>query len=169
VAAACVLPEGFPTEILKDSKKLSPRRRLKIKGIIRGCARWGIGLADEKEIDGINILRASLLAMERAWVALHRSFAGSGVCPEVLVDGPYCPPGIDAPCTACVHGDAIHPPIMAASILAKCERDRIMCGYDRLYPQYQYAIHKGYPTARHRELCRTLGPSPIQRLSFTVR
>jgi ribonuclease HII len=131
-----------------------------------------MGAASHSEIDAINILQASLLAMRRAYDGMMARGIAAGAVPgslRVLVDGPYVPPGIAAPCTAVVHGDAIHPCIMAASILAKVERDRLMGAADAAYPGYGYARHKGYPTKTHREACGRLGASPIQRLSFQYK
>jgi len=160
VAAAVILPEVFPLEMLGDSKALSAARRERaFVRILELAPAWAIDWASPGEIDELNILRASLLAMRRAYLAL-------GTVPgRVYVDGNRAP-DLDRPCWPVIKGDALVPAIMAASILAKVARDRIMERYDWLYPEYGYARHKGYPTSLHRELCRRLGPSPIQRLSF---
>jgi ribonuclease HII len=172
LAAAVILPADFPLELLDDSKKLSEKKRLRAEKVILESAFWGIGQADEKEIDEINILRASLLAMKRAFEAMCRNFAlqdcSINATNEMtaIIDGLYCP-CLGVPCAAYPKADATYPPVMAASILAKCERDRIMTRYGELYPEYGYERHKGYPTKEHREICRRIGPSPIQRLTFS--
>jgi ribonuclease HII len=160
------LPAGFPVELLGDSKKLSEKRRLRAEKVILESAFWGLGQASEREIDEINILQASLLAMKRAFAAMQRNFALSDGDVHAIADGLYCP-DIGVPCAAYPKADATYPPVMAASILAKCERDRIMTRYGALYPEYGYERHKGYPTKEHREICRRIGPSPIQRLTFS--
>jgi ribonuclease HII len=167
-AAAVVLPDVFPIDTLGDSKVLSPRRREAAYAlIVDGAIAWSVAWAYPCEIDRLNILNASLLAMRRAYFGLvSRLLAnGHGQPAEVYVDGNRLPE-LGRLCTAVVKGDAIVPAIMAASILAKVARDRAMERYDWLYPEYGYARHKGYPTAAHREVCRALGPSPIQRMSF---
>ena len=167
-AAAVVLPDDFPLEVLGDSKALSAKRREKAYAlIVERALAWSVAWAYPCEIDEINILGASLLAMRRAYLGAASSLASlSRAHPrEVYVDGNRLP-DLGRPCLAVVKGDAIVPAIMAASILAKVARDRAMERYDWLYPEYGYARHKGYPTAAHREACRRLGPSPIQRMSF---
>ncbi len=161
-AAAVVLPQDFPRELLDDSKKLSPKRReIAMRAIYEGALAWGVGWASAAEIDRINILRASLLAMERA-------FAGLPLVPdEAVVDGLYAP-AIGIPCAAVVKADATVAAVMAASILAKTARDRMMERYSWLYPEYGYEKHKGYPTRLHLERIALYGPSPIQRLSFRI-
>ena len=161
-AAAVVLPPTFKFELLNDSKKLSENRReVAMRAIYEGCLAWGVGWASAAEIDRLNILRASLLAMERA-------FAGLGLVPdEAVVDGLFVPK-IGIPCRAVVKADATVAAVMAASILAKTARDRMMERYSWLYPEYGYEKHKGYPTRMHLERIALHGPSPIQRLSFRV-
>lgn len=160
-AGAAVLPDDFPLEVLNDSKALSPARRETAYAlIVERAVAWAVAWASPDEIDELNILNASLLAMRRAYCAL-------GTVPEkVFVDGNRFP-DLGRTCWPVIKGDAIVPAVMAASILAKVARDRAMERYDWLYPEYGYAKHKGYPTAAHREACRRLGPSPIQRKSFT--
>ena len=178
VAGAVILPDDFPIEILNDSKKLSEKKRLAAEQIIREKALWGLGIVDHKEIDEINILQASLLAMKLAWEDLEKKYSRSlsenlgslrlSKGPYVLfgiTDGTFCP-NVPFECRAEPKADAKYPPVMAASILAKTCRDRIMMQMDALYPQYGYARHKGYPTPEHKKICRQLGPSPIQRLTF---
>lgn len=161
-AAAVILPLDFPLAILGDSKALSRTAREDAYGVISERAIWWVDWAWPGEIDRLNILGATMLAMQRA-------FSGLGVMPSlVLVDGNRAPV-LPCPCRAVVKGDTTEPAIMAASILAKVARDRTMERYDWLYPEYGYAVHKGYPTAAHRAICRTLGPSPIQRMSFSYR
>jgi ribonuclease HII len=158
-AAAVILPPDFPLDLLGDSKALSRTAREAAYGVITEKARWWVDWAWPAEIDRLNILGATMLAMQRA-------FRGLGIMPSlVLVDGNKAPV-LPCPCRGVVKGDATVPAIMAASILAKVARDRAMERYDWLYPEYGYAGHKGYPTAAHRAVCRAIGPSPIQRMSF---
>ena len=173
-AGAVILPSDFPVEILNDSKKLSEKKRLAAEQVIKERACWGIGIVDHKKIDEINILQASLLAMKLAWEDLlthviarseatwHSTYANhlTGI-----TDGTFIPE-VPFPCRAEPKADGKYPCVMAASILAKTCRDRIMMEMDVLYPQYGYARHKGYPTPEHKKICRQIGPSPIQRLSF---
>ena len=161
-AAAVILPADFPFEVLDDSKAMSSDQRDESAAIIRARAvSWGIGWASHDEIDEHNILQATLLAMSRAVAALS-------VRPErLLVDGLFCP-HCGIPGTAIVRGDATVPQIMAASILAKTARDAWMEAYAREEPAYGFERHKGYPTAEHRRIVLTIGPSRIQRKSFRV-
>ena len=170
-AAAVILPPDFPVELLNDSKKLSAKKRGTLEILIKEKAvAWAVSSVDEKEIDRINILRASLLAMKQAFESLYECLYEKlpDPCPaiECIADGTFCPE-VGVPCTALVRADSLVPAVMAASVLAKTERDRIMCAYAKLYPAYGYERHKGYPTLEHRALCRKLGPSPIQRMSFS--
>jgi len=169
-AAAVILPEKFPLDLLNDSKKLTAARRDEARRIIcQEALAWGVGWASHTEIDAINILQASLLAMKRAFEEmLKRAALPLGANISVIVDGNKAP-DIPAPCTAVVKADAKVSEVMAASILAKTARDRYMDYMHQLYPQYGYEKHKGYPTKAHRELVLKYGPSPIQRVSFTVR
>ncbi|MDR0554991.1 MAG: ribonuclease HII [Treponema sp.] len=169
-AAAVILGPAFSPILLNDSKKLTPARRERAEAAIRaGASAWGIGWASHEEIDAVNILRASLLAMKRAVEELLKAAAERGLTEdlEAIVDGLYTP-DITIPCRAMVKADARIPEVMAASILAKTARDREMTRYALLYPGYGYERHKGYPTKAHRQAIARLGPSPIQRLSFTV-
>ncbi|MDR1470700.1 MAG: ribonuclease HII [Spirochaetaceae bacterium] len=177
-AAAVVLPSSFPREILGDSKKLSEKKRDAAAAIIKLKARaYGIGWATHEEIDALNILKASLLAMRRAFIALSIN----GALPpgetlnltRIIIDGLYAPDLQDTAPSGCaiiplVKADAKIPAVMAASILAKTERDAEMRRLAALYPAYRYDKHKGYPTQEHAALIRQHGPSPIQRRSFTV-
>jgi ribonuclease HII len=182
-AAAAILPPDFPVGILGDSKKLSPKKREEARLVILRESAWGIGWASAVEIDRINILRASLLAMERAWEDLVLRFpdfspglsspsfpAAPLEAPplQAVADGLYTPE-LPIPARALVRADASVPAVMAASILAKTQRDRLMELYGAVYPGYGYERHKGYPTRAHREALQRLGPSPIQRLSFRVK
>ncbi|MDR0455261.1 MAG: ribonuclease HII [Treponema sp.] len=167
-AAAVILPDDFPREILNDSKKLTSARRDEARRrICTDALAWGVGWASHTEIDCINILQASLLAMKRAFEQMLKSADSSGEDISVIVDGLYTP-DICVPCTALVKADAQIPEVMAASILAKTARDHYMDYMAVLYPQYGYEKHKGYPTKAHRELVLKYGPSPIQRNSFRV-
>ncbi|GHT63473.1 ribonuclease HII [Spirochaetia bacterium] len=166
-AAAVILPPDFPIEILNDSKKLSAPRRAAARLVIcEKAVAWGIGWASAAEIDEINILQASLLAMKRAWEEMVLFRPVDGV--EAIIDGLFAP-DIPIPCKPMVKADAKVPEVMAASILAKTARDRMMERYDWFYPEYGYEKHKGYPTKAHREAVLRYGPSPIQRMSFTVK
>lgn len=177
VTAGCVLlPKDFPIEILNDSKKLSEKKRDAAEIIIKEKACWGIGIIDEKTIDKINILQASLLAMKTAYdmmilkLPLWCKKNNIAHVPEIneitaIADGTFCP-DVTCECRSEIKADGKYPEVMAASIIAKVGRDKIMVEYDKLYPEYGYAKHKGYPTKAHVEVCRRLGPSPIQRLTF---
>ena len=170
-AAAVILPSDFPVEILNDSKKLSEKKRAAAEVIIKEKACWGIALIDHKKIDEINILEASMLAMKNAFEQMWKKlpeWAGEAVELSQLsgiTDGTRCP-DVPIECLCEPKADGKYPCVMAASILAKTCRDRLMIEMDKKYPEYGYAGHKGYPTKAHREVCRKLGPSPIQRLTF---
>lgn len=170
-AAAVILSEDFPLTILNDSKKLSEKKREEARALIYDQAlAWGIGWASSVEIDELNILKASLLAMERAFYDMLSHARRSGrvvVCSEAVVDGLYTPK-LPIPCRALVKADTVVPEVMAASILAKTARDRMMERYGWIYPEYGYEQHKGYPTTLHRERIVLYGPSPIQRNSFSI-
>ena len=161
-AAAVILPLGYEIEGLNDSKKLTEKKREKLFDIIiRDAVSYGIAEATAKEIDELNILNASLLAMRRAIAKLDPK-------PDfVLVDGNQTR-GFTIPAKAIVKGDALSPSIAAASILAKVSRDRSCLELDRLYPEYGFAKHKGYPTKDHYEALRLHGVTPEHRQSFTL-
>jgi ribonuclease HII len=160
VAAAVILDPEKPIDGLDDSKKLSPRRRAALAAEIRAKAlSWAVAEASVEEIDRINILQASLLAMRRA-------VDGLALCPErALIDGNRCPP-LDCPAEAIVGGDGKLAPIAAASILAKTVRDAQMLALHADYPAYGFDRHKGYPTAFHLQALREHGPSPVHRKSY---
>lgn len=171
-AGAVILPDDFPFEILNDSKKLSEKKREAAEKIIIEKACWGIGIVDEKIIDEINILQASMLAMKLAFNQLQEKlpeWCKSNGVEEFLLsgitDGTKCP-DVEIECRCEPKADGKYPCVMAASILAKTCRDRIMIEMDKKYPLYGYAKHKGYPTKNHREICHKIGPSPIQRMTF---
>lgn len=165
VTAGCaVLPPGFPLEILGDSKALTARQRDRAFRVIQESAWWGIGWCSAAEIDEINILQASLLAMKRAYEDLRIRFPGCGVG-RAIVDGLHCP-ALEIPCTALVKADALEPCVSAASILAKVARDRFMEEAHASDPRYGFSIHKGYPTLAHRKALVAHGPGPLHRLTF---
>ena len=160
VAAAVILPLGLEIEGLNDSKKLTEKKREMLFDEIKQKAlSYGIAEATPDEIDEINILNASMLAMRRAVAMLspRADFA--------LIDG-NCSRGFEIPTETVVKGDAKSASIAAASILAKVTRDRGCIELDRLYPEYNIAKHKGYPTKEHMDAVRKFGPSPIHRRSF---
>ncbi|PCI13156.1 MAG: ribonuclease HII [Thiotrichales bacterium] len=160
IAAAVILDPAFPIEGVTDSKKLSAKKRERLELEIKQHAiAWAVGRAEVEEIDEINILQASLLAMSRAVEQLP-------VKPShVQVDGNQCPT-ISYPVEAIVKGDALIPAIGAASILAKVARDRELILLDEQYPQYGFAKHKGYPTKAHFSALEAHGVSPVHRRSF---
>ncbi len=160
VAAAVVLDVNCPIQGLTDSKKITMAKRQALAAEIRAAALcWGVGWADEHEVDRLNILRASHVAMQRAVAQLD-------VRPAVVfVDGNKVP-RLSQPCVAVVKGDLRMPPISAASILAKVARDEHMMELDTQYPGYGFAQHMGYPTRQHFQALRTLGVTPVHRRSF---
>lgn len=159
-AAAVILPDSYPIIGLNDSKKLTARERERLFDEIKTHAvAWSVASASVAEIDTLNILWATMLAMKRAVEALS-------VKPhEVLVDGNRTP-DLAIPARAIVQGDATVPAISAASILAKVSRDREAEELEQQYPGYGFARHKGYPTPQHLESLTRLGPSPVHRQSF---
>lgn len=160
IAGAVMLHPDKPIAGLADSKVLSPERREQLAELIKSQAlAWAIGRAEVEEIDHLNILQATLLAMRRAVLALRPS-------PDyAYIDGNRCPI-LPCPAEPIIRGDALMPAISAASILAKVSRDAEMQSLDALYPGYGLAIHKGYPTAMHVAALQRLGVSPIHRRSF---
>jgi ribonuclease HII len=159
VAAAVILDPDCIPDGLNDSKVLTAARRAELRTAILGCARVGLGIASVEEIDALNILWATMLAMTRAVEALD-------VAPAmVLVDGNRCPKWV-WPSEAVVGGDARCLSIAAASIIAKEHRDAMMRDYDAAWPGYGWASNKGYAAPDHRAALKALGPSPIHRRSF---
>jgi ribonuclease HII len=171
-ASAVILDISRPLVGLNDSKKLSEKQRDELAPHIRECAlAWAVAHIDVAEIDSINILQATLLAMRNALLALELSQALTAARFHVQVDGNKLPNVQDLhfACTAeaIVDGDALIPAISAASILAKTSRDALMRELDRQYSGYGFASHKGYGTPAHLEALQRLGPSPIHRRSFS--
>ena len=159
-AAAVILPPHLQIPGLTDSKKLTEKKRRELFPIIQEQAiAYGIGFADEQEIDELNILQATFLAMERA-------LSGLGVKPElVLIDGNR-EKDFGLPVKTVVKGDSLSANIAAASILAKVSRDDVMLQMEERYPGYGFAVHKGYGTKAHYEALRAQGPCPIHRMTF---
>ena len=170
-AAAVILPEGYQNELLNDSKQLTEKRRYALREIIeRDAVAWAVGVVTPGEIDKINILNASILAMHRALDQLK-------VRPEaIIVDGnrfkPYRPvvdgSAVNIPHTTIVKGDGKYLSIAAASILAKTYRDDYMNQLAEEYPQYDWLSNKGYPTKKHREAIRQYGITPYHRKSYNL-
>ena len=160
VAAAVILPEGCFIPGVDDSKKLTAAKREALYDVILASAlAAGTGVIGHEEIDRINILQATYRAM-------HQALAALSITPgHVLVDGNRFA-GTGIPFTTIVDGDALSHSIAAASIIAKVTRDRLLCDYDRLYPAYGFARHKGYGTAQHRAAIVAHGPCPIHRRTF---
>lgn len=162
-AAAVILPETFQNELLNDSKQLTEKRRYALRPIIEQEAlAWAVGIVMPEEIDRINILKASFLAMHRAVDQLK-------VRPQhLLIDGNRFTPYPDVPHTTIVKGDGTYMSIAAASILAKTYRDDYMNQLDEQFPVYHWKENKGYPTKAHREAIRQFGITPHHRKSFTL-
>lgn len=162
-AAAVILPADYHHELLNDSKQITEKKRYALrKDIERDALAWALGVVDEKEIDEINILRASILAMHRALDALS-------LRPEaIIIDGNRFTPYADLPYATIVKGDGKFLSIAAASILAKTYRDDYMCQLHSEYPQYLWSSNKGYPAKAHRDAIRVFGPSPYHRMSFNL-
>lgn len=176
-AAAVILPSDFRNEMLNDSKQLTEKKRYQLRDVIeREALAWAVGIVDNKEIDKINILYASILAM-------HRALDQLTVRPEyIIVDGnrwkPYFPPNAlnsqlstfssPVPATTIVKGDGKYLSIAAASILAKTYRDDFMLRIHEEFPQYHWDKNKGYPAKVHREAIRQYGTTPYHRMSFNL-
>lgn len=162
-AAAVVLPPDFESEPLNDSKQLSEKRRYALREVIeRESLAWAVGIVSNEEIDRINILRASILAM-------HRALDGLKVRPEeIIVDGNRFMPYNKLPYTTIVKGDGKYMSIAAASILAKTYRDDFMKKLHTEYPAYHWDRNKGYPAPAHRQAIREHGTSPYHRLTFNL-
>tara|TARA_Y100000817_G_scaffold78654_1_gene60594 strand:+ start:680 stop:1264 length:585 start_codon:yes stop_codon:yes gene_type:complete len=160
VSAAVILDPNYKLVGLNDSKKLSVIKRKALSDEIKTHSKaWSIGIATVEEIDDLNILGATLLSMKRAIKDL------SGVPEKVIVDGQFTPE-IDVPCEAIIQGDATEESIMAASIIAKVERDMIMVELDKKYPHYGFSKHKGYPTKLHLQKLKKFGPCNDHRQTF---
>lgn len=162
-AAAVIFPAGYTNEELNDSKQLTDRRRKRLREIIeRDALAWAVGIVTPEEIDRINILNASILAMHRALDMLK-------VRPEsIIVDGNRFKPYHDIEHTCVVKGDAKYLSIAAASILAKTYRDDYMDSLAKEYPQYDWTSNKGYPTKKHREALRLYGITPYHHKSYNL-
>lgn len=160
-AAAVILPEGAVIEGLDDSKKLTEKKREKLYDVIKKTAvAYSVAYGTLEEIETVNILEATYLAMNRA-------IEGLNVKPDfALIDGNRVPRGIKIPCETIVKGDSKSMSVAAASVLAKVTRDRLMLEYDKKYPEYNFKKHKGYGTKEHTELIKQYGPCEIHRLSF---
>ncbi|MBQ8027732.1 MAG: ribonuclease HII [Clostridia bacterium] len=159
-AAAVILPQGLVIDGLNDSKKLSEKKReLLYDKVIENAVAWSVGIATEQEIDEINILQATFLAMRRAvdGLTVKADFA--------LIDGNRMPE-LDIEGETVIKGDSLSMSIAAASIIAKVSRDRFMLEIDEKYPEYQFCKHKGYGTALHYEMLEKHGISPVHRRSF---
>jgi ribonuclease HII len=161
-AAAVILPPDFRNEVLNDSKQLSEKQRYNLRPVIEREARaWAVGIAVPEEIDEINILNASILAM-------HRAIEQLNILPQrLLIDGNRFKPYPGIPHTTVVKGDGTYLCIAAASILAKTYRDDYMAMLDKEYPVYHWKENKGYPTLAHRLAIRLYGPTPYHRQTFT--
>lgn len=162
-AAAVILPDDYSNALLNDSKQLSERHRYQLRAEIeRDAVAWGVGEVTAREIDSINILQASILAMHRALDQLQ-------VRPEaVIVDGNRFRPYKGLPFRTIVKGDATYLQIAAASILAKTYRDDYMKQLATQYPHYGWERNKGYPTAQHRAAIKLYGPTPLHRMTFNL-
>lgn len=162
-AAAVILPDGYTNELLNDSKKLTAAQRNALRPIIeRDAVAWAVASCDHAEIDSINILNASILAM-------HRALDKLSVTPgAIAVDGNRFKPYKDIPHTTVVKGDGKFGNIAAASVLAKTYRDDFMEKAAKEYPGYNWEVNKGYPTRDHRAAIAEIGPSPIHRMTFRL-
>lgn len=162
-AGAVIFPPDYENDALNDSKQLSERRRNELREVIkRDAVAWAVGIVTPDEIDKMNILNASILAM-------HRALDGLAVRPEaVIVDGNRFKPYHDLPHTTIIKGDGKYLSIAAASILAKTFRDDNMASLAAEYPQYDWQSNKGYPTKKHREAIRLHGITPYHRRSYNL-
>ena len=172
-AAAVILPKDFKSDLLNDSKQLSEKKRYALREVIeREAVAWAVGIVSNEEIDKMNILRGSILAM-------HRALDGLKIRPEeIIVDGnrfkPYAPPllgggrGEALPYTTIVKGDGKYMSIAAASILAKTYRDDCMKKLHEEYPAYHWDSNKGYPAPAHRQAIREHGTTPYHRMTFNL-
>lgn len=162
-AAAVILPSDYRNEALNDSKQLTEKQRYRLREVIeRDALSWAVGIVSPEEIDEINILNASFLAM-------HRAVGKLSIRPQhLLIDGNRFKPYLGIPHTTVVKGDGKYLSIAAASVLAKTYRDDYMDGLDKTYPAYGWKKNKGYPTKAHREAIRLYGVTPYHRKSFNL-
>ena len=164
IAAAVVLFKNQTIEGLRDSKRLSANKREQLFQIIKDESQeYSIGLANHLEVDQYNILKATMLAMQRAIDKLHQKNI------QVLIDGPYCPvirSNMSLRLEPKIGGDSLFPSVSAASILAKVTRDQFMEQMHKKYPQYRFDKNKGYPTQEHLSAIKQFGPTPIHRMTF---
>ena len=162
-AAAVILPEGFSSELLNDSKKLTEKQRYELRPLIeKEAIAWAVGMYDQLEIDRVNILNASIFSM-------HRALDQLSICPEhIIVDGNRFKPWRNIPYTTVVKGDGKYLSIAAASVLAKTYRDDFMLALHKLHPEYGWDRNKAYPTAFHRGAIMEFGITPFHRKSFKL-
>ena len=162
-AAAVILPADFKNEMLNDSKQLTEKKRYQLREVIeREALAWAVGIVDNNEIDCINILNASILAM-------HRALDQLAIRPQnIIVDGNRWKTYRDVPATTIVKGDGKYLSIAAASILAKTYRDDFMLRIHEEFPQYHWDKNKGYPAKVHRDAIRQFGTTPYHRMSFNL-
>lgn len=162
-AAAVILPPDYRNDTLNDSKQLTEKQRYRLREVIeRDALSWAVGIVSPEEIDAINILNASFLAM-------HRAIGNLSIRPQhLLIDGNRFKPYAGIPHTTVVKGDGMYLSIAAASVLAKTYRDDYMDGLDKTYPAYGWQKNKGYPTQAHRDAIRLYGVTPYHRKSFNL-
>lgn len=164
-AAAVVLPDGFSNELLNDSKQLTEKQREQLREVIeREAVAWAVGVVTAKEIDEINILNASILAMHRALAQVEHKLQFR----HIIVDGNRFKPYKDVAYQTVVKGDGKYMSIAAASVLAKTHRDEYMCRLHEEYPQYDWKGNKGYPTKKHRLAIEQYGTTPYHRMTFRL-
>ena len=164
-AAAVVLPDGFSNELLNDSKQLTEKQREQLRVVIENEAvAWAVGIVTAKEIDEINILNASILAMHRALAQVEQKLHFQ----HIIVDGNRFKPYRDIAHQTVVKGDGKYMSIAAASVLAKTHRDEYMCRLHEEYPQYDWKGNKGYPTKKHRLAIEQYGTTPYHRMTFRL-
>jgi ribonuclease HII len=164
-AAAVVLPDGFSNELLNDSKQLTEKQREQLREVIeREAVAWAVGVVTAQEIDEINILNASILAMHRALAQVEQKLQFR----HIIVDGNRFKPYKDVAYQTVVKGDGKYMSIAAASVLAKTHRDEYMCRLHEEYPQYDWKGNKGYPTKKHRLAIEKYGTTPYHRMTFRL-
>lgn len=164
-AAAVVLPDGFSNELLNDSKQLTEKQREQLREVIeREAVAWAVGVVTAQEIDEINILNASILAMHRALAQVEHKLQFR----HIIVDGNRFKPYKDVAYQTVVKGDGKYMSIAAASVLAKTHRDEYMCRLHEEYPQYDWKGNKGYPTKKHRLAIEQYGTTPYHRMTFRL-